>query len=165
MLLWLWCRPAAVAPIRLLAWERPYVRCGPNKRQKSKNEFPLVSLCILLAPVSLENPTHPFRLWQTSFLSGCMTGGPAALRPRDSCPGSPATDPCSLPKASRTVSLQSKIKACRTQRPSIFAPRGDRTKSVMTSITSAVPAGQGQVTGLPEHTGREFHRARLARHR
>ena len=24
MLLWLWCRPAAVAPIRLLAWELPY---------------------------------------------------------------------------------------------------------------------------------------------
>ena len=23
-LLWLWCRPAAVAPIRPLAWESPY---------------------------------------------------------------------------------------------------------------------------------------------
>ena len=23
-LLWLWCRPAAAAPIRLLAWEPPY---------------------------------------------------------------------------------------------------------------------------------------------
>ena len=24
MLLWLWCRLAAAAPIRTLAWERPY---------------------------------------------------------------------------------------------------------------------------------------------
>ena len=24
VLLWLWCRPAAAAPLRSLAWERPY---------------------------------------------------------------------------------------------------------------------------------------------
>ena len=29
--LWLWCRPAAIAPIRPLAWE-------PNKRQKQKQK-------------------------------------------------------------------------------------------------------------------------------
>ena len=37
MLLWLWCRPAAVAPRRALAWEPPYasgVALEKAKRQK-----------------------------------------------------------------------------------------------------------------------------------
>ena len=33
-LLWLWCRPAAAAPIRLLAWEPPYAAGTALKRQK-----------------------------------------------------------------------------------------------------------------------------------
>ena len=33
-LLWLWCRPAAVAPIGPLAWEPPYVVGVALKRQK-----------------------------------------------------------------------------------------------------------------------------------
>ena len=52
MLLWLWCRLAAVAPIRPLAWEPPYatgVAPEKAKRQKKKKkrkkklivEFPL----------------------------------------------------------------------------------------------------------------------------
>ena len=35
-LLWLWCRPAAVAPIQPLAWELPYVTCMAVKRKKKK---------------------------------------------------------------------------------------------------------------------------------
>ena len=36
-LLWLWRRPAAVAPIRALAWEPPYAYgCGPKKQKKEK---------------------------------------------------------------------------------------------------------------------------------
>ena len=38
--LWLWCRPAATAPIRPLAWEPPYatgVALGKAKRQKKKD--------------------------------------------------------------------------------------------------------------------------------
>ena len=38
-LLWLWCRPAAITPIRLLAWEPPYATGVPlekAKRQKKK---------------------------------------------------------------------------------------------------------------------------------
>ena len=35
-LLWLWCRPAAIAPIRLLAWEPPYAVGVALKRQKKK---------------------------------------------------------------------------------------------------------------------------------
>ena len=35
-LLWLWCRLAAVAPIRPLAWEPPYATGTALKRQKKK---------------------------------------------------------------------------------------------------------------------------------
>ena len=34
MLLWLWCRQAAIAPIRLLAWELPYATGVAIKRPK-----------------------------------------------------------------------------------------------------------------------------------
>ena len=38
-LLWLWCRPAAVAPIRPLAWELPYAAGVALKRQKTKKKL------------------------------------------------------------------------------------------------------------------------------
>ena len=38
MLLWLWCRPAAEAPIRPLAWEPPYATGVALKRQKKKKK-------------------------------------------------------------------------------------------------------------------------------
>ena len=38
VLLWLWCRPAAVAPIGLLAWEPPYATGVALKRRKDKNK-------------------------------------------------------------------------------------------------------------------------------
>ena len=34
MLLWLWCRPEVIAPIRPLAWELPYAAGAALKRQK-----------------------------------------------------------------------------------------------------------------------------------
>ena len=34
-LLWLWCRPAATAPIRPLAWEPPYAVGAALKSQKA----------------------------------------------------------------------------------------------------------------------------------
>ena len=37
MLLWLWCRPAAVAPIQPLAWEPPYA-AGAALQSKNKRE-------------------------------------------------------------------------------------------------------------------------------
>ena len=37
-LLWLWCRLAATAPIRPLAWEPPYAVCVALKRQKDKTK-------------------------------------------------------------------------------------------------------------------------------
>ena len=36
--LWLWCRPAAAAPIRPLAWELHIPCCGPKKTKKKKNK-------------------------------------------------------------------------------------------------------------------------------
>ena len=37
-LLWLWCRPAAVASIGLLAWEPPYATGGAPKSKKQKQK-------------------------------------------------------------------------------------------------------------------------------
>ena len=37
-LLWLWCRPAATAPIQPLAWEPLYAMAVALKRQKQKNK-------------------------------------------------------------------------------------------------------------------------------
>ena len=38
-LLWLWCRPAAAAPIGPLAWKHPYASgCGPKKQKKKKKK-------------------------------------------------------------------------------------------------------------------------------
>ena len=35
-LLWLWCRPAAVAPSRLLAWEPPYATGVALKKKREE---------------------------------------------------------------------------------------------------------------------------------
>ena len=35
MLLWLWCRPAAAAPIQSLAWELPYAIGGGPKKDRN----------------------------------------------------------------------------------------------------------------------------------
>ena len=42
-LLWLWCRPAAVVQIQLLAWELPYAMCAALKKQKFSNVADLIS--------------------------------------------------------------------------------------------------------------------------
>ena len=47
MLLWLWCRLAATAPIIPLAWEPPYatgVALEEKKRQKNKNKIKTCSV-------------------------------------------------------------------------------------------------------------------------
>ena len=38
-LLWLWCKPAATAPIRPLAWKPPYAPDEALKRQKTKKKI------------------------------------------------------------------------------------------------------------------------------
>ena len=37
-LLWLWCKPAAAAPIRPLAWEPPYATGAALKSKKKKKK-------------------------------------------------------------------------------------------------------------------------------
>ena len=37
-LLWLWCRLAAIAPIRSLAWELPYASGAALKKKKKKRQ-------------------------------------------------------------------------------------------------------------------------------
>ena len=38
VLLWLWCRPAAVVPIQALAWELPYVTAAALERKEGRTE-------------------------------------------------------------------------------------------------------------------------------
>ena len=40
MLLWLWCRPAAAAPIQLLAWDLSYAAGVALKSKKKKKYIP-----------------------------------------------------------------------------------------------------------------------------
>ena len=42
-LLWLWCRPAAAAPIQLLAWELPYAAGTALKKNKKKKKKEFLS--------------------------------------------------------------------------------------------------------------------------
>ena len=41
-MLWLWCKPAAAAPMPALAWELPYAACAAikSKKQTNKNQKP-----------------------------------------------------------------------------------------------------------------------------
>ena len=43
-LLWLWCRPAAAAPIRPLAWELPYAMGRALKKKKKKDTQKIKSI-------------------------------------------------------------------------------------------------------------------------
>ena len=44
VLLWLWCRPAAAAPIRPLAWEPPYdVGAALKKKKKERKRKQVLS--------------------------------------------------------------------------------------------------------------------------
>ena len=77
-LLWLWCRLAATALIRLLAWEPPYATgtvLEKAKRQQQKKKirnFPLQSPSFTLDPCSLYQPlpssTTPTQPLKTAFL-------------------------------------------------------------------------------------------------
>ena len=55
VLLWLWCRSAAVAPIRPLAWEPPYAVGAALKRQKDTHKQKIEGVPIVAQWV--KNPT------------------------------------------------------------------------------------------------------------
>jgi len=85
-LLWLWCRPAATAPIRPLAWEPPYAvgaaqemaKKQKNKQTKKKTE---IYQCLL---VSVRDPQTirklslllkiPCNFWAYHFQPGKVHG-------------------------------------------------------------------------------------------
>ena len=57
-LLWLWCRPAAAAPIPPLAWELPYAAGAAlksKKKKKKKKENPYLYELSILLQVSTSN--------------------------------------------------------------------------------------------------------------
>ena len=62
VLLWLWCRLAATAPIQPLAWELPYVVGPALKRQKKKSKQTknprLILLCSFQGAISKGCPHH-----------------------------------------------------------------------------------------------------------
>ena len=61
-LLWLWYRPAAVAPISPLAWEPPYAAGAALKSQKKKNQ---IFLPTIWSPTVQHHVTRPkSRCWQ-----------------------------------------------------------------------------------------------------
>ena len=59
-LLWLWCRPAAAAPIRPLAWEPPYAASVALRKDfKKKFSFFFLPPSHPPFPPSLSPPSHP----------------------------------------------------------------------------------------------------------
>ena len=73
-MLLLWCRPAATAPFRLLAWESPYAAGMALKRQKTKRKEKKKNLVFFLVHEGiiflLTGPTLKVRiLFFFSFLS------------------------------------------------------------------------------------------------
>ena len=60
-LLWLWCRPAAIAPIRPLAWELPYA-VGMTLNRQTKNSHPNKYIVIthLVAHLMANDVEHLF---------------------------------------------------------------------------------------------------------
>ena len=51
VLLWLWCRPAAVVPIRPLAWELPYALGVALKSKKKKKTNIIIHECFKIKSV------------------------------------------------------------------------------------------------------------------
>ena len=45
---WLWCRPAATAPIRSLAWEPPYASSAALKTKKKSQLFETISRAMII---------------------------------------------------------------------------------------------------------------------
>ena len=62
-LLWLWCRPAATAPIRPLAWVLPYAVGEALKRRKKECLLQFnghLGGCSEVRPPKLKLPLHQF---------------------------------------------------------------------------------------------------------
>ena len=81
MLLWLWYRLAAVAPIRPLAWELPHAKGAALKRQKKTKKKKIQKTIVQNQMASQVNSTKhlkkliPFllKLFQNLFYKACIT--------------------------------------------------------------------------------------------
>ena len=56
-LLWLWCRPAATAPVRPLAWESPY-GVGAALQKTKKKRGVVIKMLIELRKIIDRNADH-----------------------------------------------------------------------------------------------------------
>ena len=74
-LLWLWYRPAAVAPIQPLAWEPPYAVSAvlKSKKKKKRQTFQLQALVMpvkyLLPRTFTTHASSPPQILTSSFVS------------------------------------------------------------------------------------------------
>ena len=69
VLLWLWCRPAAAAPIWPLAWELAYaVGTAQRKKKKSKNMTIISASRNCLNPIIIVGERKTFLKWQSMVL-------------------------------------------------------------------------------------------------
>ena len=69
-LLWLWNRPAAIAPIRSLAWELPCAAgMALKNRQKIKNNASLYANC----PEAFQNQRHSLTYANTTITISTTT--------------------------------------------------------------------------------------------
>ena len=91
MLLWLWCRPAAAAPIRPLAWELPYAICAAikgkqiSKQTKNPSVHPLLGRVhnpLARCPNLWSHPSKQTSVWMNPsiFLHGTCRLGAAGAR-------------------------------------------------------------------------------------
>ena len=80
-LLWLWHRPAAVAPIRPLAWEPPYAAGAALENTKKKKS------CICLVPNSVLSLRLFDEYWWPNVSPWGLVLGPRPLRGSKGLPG------------------------------------------------------------------------------
>ena len=87
-LLWLWCRPAAAAPIGLLAWELPYAESAALER-KNKREVPIPERRVIKTFCCHDNKVTfemHLRVGLVARRTNCLTGGlELSVPPPDYC--------------------------------------------------------------------------------
>ena len=71
-LLWLWCKLAAVAQIRPLAWEPPYDMSAALKSKKKKKKPTRCHMAGDLKNTTLNTELHPRELYSISKTGGCF---------------------------------------------------------------------------------------------
>ena len=76
VLLWLWCRPSAVAPIQPLAWELPYAISAALKRLKKKKK-------VIEDNILLNFPKSQWYIKGRDLVHRHVTSSPASIQETD----------------------------------------------------------------------------------